>query len=192
MREGGFIRESWSPELRELKAGIRGAKEWIASLEGRERERTGIATLRVRFNRVFGYGIEVSNAHIAKAPADYIRRQTLVGAERYITTELKEQEARVLGAEERIARLELELFGQVRATVGAGAAGLLRDRPRAGRPRRARRARRGRARPWLRSPGGGRRARHRDRGRTAPGAGDGGREPLHAQRRGPGSRGRAR
>ena len=125
MREGGFIRESWSPELRELTAGIRDAKEWIASLEGHERERTGIPTLRVRFNRVFGYGIEVSNAHTAKVPADYIRRQTLVGAERYITTELKEQEARVLGAEERIARLELELFGQVRATVGAGAAGLL-------------------------------------------------------------------
>ena len=125
MREGGLIRESWSPELRELREGIREAKEWIASLEGRERQRTGIPTLRVRFNRVFGYGIEVSNTHTAKVPAEYIRRQTLTGAERYVTTELKEQEARVLGAEERIARLELELFGQVRTAVGAQARGLL-------------------------------------------------------------------
>ncbi|HUG37754.1 MAG TPA: DNA mismatch repair protein MutS, partial [Candidatus Limnocylindrales bacterium] len=108
-----------------LKAGIREAKEWIASLESRERARTGIPSLRVRFNRVFGYGIEVSNAHTTKAPADYVRRQTLVGAERYITVELKEQETRVLGAEERIARLEVELFGQVRAAVGAEAGGLL-------------------------------------------------------------------
>jgi len=125
LREGGLIRESWSPELRELRHGIREAKEWIATLEGRERERTGIATLRVRFNRVFGYGIEVSNAHTARVPVEYIRRQTLVGAERYITTELKEQETLVLGAEERIARLELELFGQVRAAVGEQARGLL-------------------------------------------------------------------
>jgi len=125
MREGGLIRESWSPELRELREGIRDAKEWIASLEGRERQRTGIPTLRVRFNRVFGYGIEVSNAHAGKVPPEYIRRQTLTGAERYVTAELKEQEARVLGAEERIARLELELFGQVRAAVGARARALL-------------------------------------------------------------------
>ncbi len=104
LREGGLIRETWSAELGEIRRGAREAREWIASLEKRERERTGITTLRVRFNRVFGYGIEVSHAQAAKVPAEYIRRQTLVGAERYVTAELKEYESRVLGAEERMAR----------------------------------------------------------------------------------------
>jgi DNA mismatch repair protein MutS len=126
LREGGLIRESWDPQLRELKQAARQGKQWIASLEQRERERTGIASLKVRFNRVFGYAIEVSNAHGAKVPTDYLRRQTLVGAERYVTAELKEYESRVLGAEERIARLEFELFGRVRAEVAAAAAPLLR------------------------------------------------------------------
>jgi len=127
LREGGLIRERWNEDLRELKQAARQGKEWIASLEQRERERTGIPSLKVRFNRVFGYAIEVSNAHGAKVPGDYLRRQTLVGAERYVTTELKEYESRVLGAEERIARLEFELFGQVRAAVAAAAAPLLRN-----------------------------------------------------------------
>jgi DNA mismatch repair protein MutS len=125
LRDGGLIRESWSAELGEIKRGAREAREWIAALEGRERERTGIPTLRVRFNRVFGYGIEVSNAHTAKVPGEYIRRQTLVGAERYVTVELKEYEGRVLGAEERMAKLELELFQEVRAAVAAEAPALL-------------------------------------------------------------------
>ena len=126
LREGGLIREGFNRELRDLKQAARDGKEWIASLEQRERERTGIPSLKVRFNRVFGYAIEVSNAHGAKVPADYLRRQTLVGAERYVTTELKEYESRVLGAEERIARLEFELFGRVRAEVTAQAGSLLR------------------------------------------------------------------
>ena len=126
LREGGLIREGWSPELRELRQSVRDAKEWIASLEQRERARTGIGTLRVRFNRVFGYALEIGNAHAAKVPADYLRRQTLVGAERYVTVELKEQESRVLGAEERIARLEFDLFTEVRAQVAAHAEELLR------------------------------------------------------------------
>jgi DNA mismatch repair protein MutS len=124
LRDGGLIRETWSAELGEIRRGARDAREWIASLEKRERERTGITTLRVRFNRVFGYGIEVSHAHAAKVPAEYIRRQTLVGAERYVTTELKEYESRVLGAEERMARLELELFGEIRSAVAAEAPAL--------------------------------------------------------------------
>jgi len=124
LREGGLIRETWSAELGEIRRGAREARAWIASLEGRERERTGIPTLRVRFNRVFGYGIEVSHAHSAKVPAEYIRRQTLVGAERYVTTELKEYESRVLGAEERMARLELELFVEIRTAVAAEAPAL--------------------------------------------------------------------
>jgi DNA mismatch repair protein MutS len=124
LREGGLIRETWSAELGEIRRGAREAREWIASLEKRERERTSIATLRVRFNRVFGYGIEVSHAQAAKVPAEYIRRQTLVGAERYVTAELKEYESRVLGAEERMARLELELFGEIRSAVAAEAPAL--------------------------------------------------------------------
>src|SRR6185503_17506515 len=126
LKEGGLIREAWNADLRELKQAARQGKEWIASLEQRERTRTGIASLKVRFNRVFGYAIEVSNAHGAKVPADYLRRQTLVRAERYVTTELKEYESRVLGAEERIGRLEFELFGHVRAEVAAQAGPLLR------------------------------------------------------------------
>jgi DNA mismatch repair protein MutS len=126
LREGGLIRESWSAELGEIRRGAREAREWIASLEGRERQRTGIPSLRVRFNRVFGYGIEVSHAQTSKVPAEYIRRQTLTGAERYVTTELKEYESRVLGAEERMAKLELELFMEIRAAVAAEAPALLK------------------------------------------------------------------
>jgi DNA mismatch repair protein MutS len=126
LRDGGLIREGYHADLRDLKHRAREAREWIASLEQRERERTGIGSLRVRFNRVFGYAIEVSNAHAAKVPGDYLRRQTLVGAERYVTAELKDYESRVLGAEERTARLELELFVEVRAQVAAHAEALLR------------------------------------------------------------------
>jgi DNA mismatch repair protein MutS len=125
LRDGGLIREGWSPELRGLRQSAQQARAWIASLEQRERERTSIPSLRVRFNRVFGYAIEVSNAHAAKVPAEYLRRQTLVGAERYVTADLKEHESRVLGAEERIARLEFELFSEVRAQVAARAEDLL-------------------------------------------------------------------
>jgi DNA mismatch repair protein MutS len=126
LREGGLIREGWNAELRELRQSAREAREWIASLEQRERQRTGIGSLRVRFNRVFGYAIEVSNAHAAKVPPEYLRRQTLVGAERYVTAELKEYESRVLGAEERIFRLEFDLFAEVRAQVAAQSEDLLR------------------------------------------------------------------
>ncbi|OGL25701.1 MAG: hypothetical protein A3G97_11920, partial [Candidatus Rokubacteria bacterium RIFCSPLOWO2_12_FULL_69_21] len=125
LHEGGLIRESWSQALADLKREAREARQWIAGLEARERERTGVQTLRVRFNRVFGYAIEVSNANLAKVPEDYIRRQTLVGAERFVTPGLKEYEAKVLGAEERINRLEFELFEEVRAGVAKEASALL-------------------------------------------------------------------
>ena len=129
LHEGGLIRESWNPALGELRGEVREARAWIAGLEGRERERTGISSLRVRYNRVFGYGIEVPKSQVRSAPplpADYVRRQTLVGAERYVTAELREQEAKVLGAEGRMNRLEYELFDELRRTVAAEADRLLR------------------------------------------------------------------
>jgi DNA mismatch repair protein MutS len=125
LHDGGLIRESWSDALRGVLHDAREARQWIAGLEERERARTGIASLRVRFNRVFGYGIEVSHAQTPRVPAEYIRRQTLTGAERYVTTELKEYEAKVLGADERRRRLEYELFQEVRARVAAEAPVLL-------------------------------------------------------------------
>jgi DNA mismatch repair protein MutS len=95
-----------------------GGRQYIAALQQRERERTGIPSLKVGFNKVFGYYLEVTHTHTARVPADYERRQTLATAERYVTPELKEYEARVLGAEERIGAREAELFGALRAAVG--------------------------------------------------------------------------
>ncbi|MFQ5827848.1 MAG: DNA mismatch repair protein MutS [Candidatus Methylomirabilia bacterium] len=125
LHEGGLIRESWSQALADLRRQAREAKAWIASLETRERGRTGITSLRVRFNRVFGYSIEVSNTNLGRVPPEYIRRQTLVGGERFVTPELQQYEAKVFGAEERISRLELELFEEVRRTVAHEAPALL-------------------------------------------------------------------
>jgi len=125
LHDGGIIRESWNDALGAIVREAREARDWIAGLEERERVRTGIPSLRVRFNRVFGYGIEVTHAHTARVPDGYIRRQTLTGAERYVTAELKEYEAKVLGADERRRRLEHELFEEVRRQVGAQAAELL-------------------------------------------------------------------
>jgi DNA mismatch repair protein MutS len=126
VHEGGLIRETWSPALAGLRGEVREARAWIAGLEGRERERTGIASLRVRYNRVFGYGIEVPRSPARPVPEDYVRRQTLVGAERYVTAELREHEARVLGAEGRMNRLEHELFDELRRSVAQEADRLLR------------------------------------------------------------------
>ncbi len=125
LHDGGLIRSGWNEGLAALVRDAREAREWIAGLEGRERARTGIASLRVRFNRVFGYGIEVTHAQTGRVPAEYVRRQTLAGAERYVTAELKEYEAKVLGADERRRRLEYELFDDVRRRVAARAPELL-------------------------------------------------------------------
>jgi DNA mismatch repair protein MutS len=125
LHDGGLIRSGWNEGLAAIVRDAREAREWIAGLEGRERARTGIPSLRVRFNRVFGYGIEVTNAHTARVPGEYVRRQTLTGAERYVTAELKEYEAKVLGADERRRRLEHELFDDVRRRVAAQAPVLL-------------------------------------------------------------------
>jgi DNA mismatch repair protein MutS len=115
--EGGVIREGFDAELDELRSVSRDAKQTIAALEARERARTGVQTLRVRFNNVFGYFIEVSKANASRVPADYERRQTLANAERFTTTELKEWERKVLGAEGRILEIETRIFAEIRAQV---------------------------------------------------------------------------
>jgi DNA mismatch repair protein MutS len=115
--EGGVVREGFDAELDELRAVSRDAKQTIAAIESRERARSGISSLRVRFNNVFGYFIEVSKSVAARVPADYERRQTLSNAERFTTPELKEWEQKVLGAEGRILEIETRIFGEVRAQV---------------------------------------------------------------------------
>ena len=117
LADGDAIRPGHDRALDELKDARDGGKRYIASLQARERERTGITSLKVGFNKVFGYYIEVTNPHKARVPPDYERRQTLTGAERYVTPELKEYEAKVLGAEERIAGREGELVDALRRGV---------------------------------------------------------------------------
>jgi DNA mismatch repair protein MutS len=117
--EGDAIQAGYDRELDDLKATRDGGKQYIAALQARERERTGIGSLKVGFNKVFGYYIEVTHTHRERIPADYERRQTLTGAERYVTPELKQYEAKVLGAEERIATREAEVVDQLRRHVGA-------------------------------------------------------------------------
>ncbi len=117
LSEGGVVRAGYCAGLDELRAVRDGAVGWIAELQGRERERTGIASLKVGFNRVFGYYIEVTKPNLGKVPDDYQRRQTLTNAERFVTPELKEWESKVLNAEERIGELEERTFREVRETV---------------------------------------------------------------------------
>ncbi|MDO8462150.1 MAG: DNA mismatch repair protein MutS, partial [Deltaproteobacteria bacterium] len=114
LKDGGLIRVGFSSELDELRDIIHGGKSSVLAMEERERSRTGINSLKVRFNKVFGYYIEITNSHLDKIPTDYIRKQTLVNAERFITPELKEYEGKVLSAEERIKNLEYELFLELR------------------------------------------------------------------------------
>jgi len=115
--EGGIIKPGYSKDLDRLKDSISGAKEWIAGLENTEKERTGIKTLRVGYNKVFGYYIDVSKGMIDKVPDHYIRKQTLVNNERYITPELKEKEDLVLTAEARINKIEYEEFRRIRSAA---------------------------------------------------------------------------
>jgi DNA mismatch repair protein MutS len=117
--EGDVIRAGWDAQLDELR-GIRdGAQDYIAQLQVRERERTGIPSLKVGYNRVFGYYIEITRANAARTPADYERKQTLANAERYVTPELKEWESKALDAEDRILTLEQRLFGEIRRELAA-------------------------------------------------------------------------
>ncbi len=130
LRDGGFTRDGVDPVLDELKTISRSGRQVIVEMEERERVRTGIGSLKVRFNRVFGYYIEVSKTNLHAVPPDYQRKQTIAGGERFTTPALKEHEERVLGADERILARELELFEALRVTVVADA-GRLQDTARA-------------------------------------------------------------
>jgi DNA mismatch repair protein MutS len=119
IREGGLIRDGHSEEVDRLRSLTRHGKDWIADLQARERERTGIANLKVGYNRVFGYYLEITKANRELVPEDYERRQTLVNAERYVTPELKERESEILGAEERLKATEHDLFVELRGRLAA-------------------------------------------------------------------------
>ena len=119
LAEGGVIKDGYDAELDELRSISRSGKQTIAGFEEAERERTGIPTLKVRFNNVFGYYIEISKTQLSKVPADYERKQTLANAERFTTPQLKEWEHKVLGAEERIVQLEVEIFSKLRDAAKA-------------------------------------------------------------------------
>jgi len=118
LTEGGLIRDGYHAELDELRAISSKGKQYIAALEAQERARTGIQNLKVKFNHVFGYYIEISKSQLGLVPSDYERKQTLVGAERFTMPELKEYERKVLGAEERVVEIEYELFCDLRSRVG--------------------------------------------------------------------------
>ncbi len=117
VREGGMIKDGYHPELDELRAILNGGKDYLARIQQQEQEKTGIKKLKIGYNRVFGYYIEVLNSFKEYVPDYYIRKQTLTNCERYITPELKELESKVLGAQERITKLEYELFSQIRNTI---------------------------------------------------------------------------
>lgn len=117
IREGGIIKNGFNAELDELRHIQNGGKEFILEIEQREKERTGIPKLKIGYNRVFGYYIEITNSYKDLVPQDYIRKQTLANCERYITQELKDLESKVLGAQERIVKLEYEIFCQIRSQV---------------------------------------------------------------------------
>jgi len=117
VKEGGLIRDGFSPELDELRMAARGGKDWLAKLQQDESARSGIPNLKIGFNSVFGYYLEVTRTHLAKVPPEYIRKQTVASGERFITPELKSMEQKILGAEERGSKLEYDLFLKVREEV---------------------------------------------------------------------------
>ncbi len=117
LRDGGVIADGYDPPLDELRSLARDSKDWIARLQQQEQERTGIRSLKIRFNSVFGYFIEVSHANAASVPPDYHRKQTTANTERFVTPELKEMEARITGAEEKARALEADLFRKIRDEV---------------------------------------------------------------------------
>ena len=156
-----MIAGGWDPELDEQRHLARGGKELLAGIESVERDRTGISSLKVKYNKVFGYFIEVSKSNLGRVPENYERRQTLTNAERFVTPELKELESKILSAEERAAARERGLFEELVAELARDAR---KDRLQCGHrrpPRRARFVRRPGATVELLSTGHGRRARPR-------------------------------
>ena len=121
LRDGNIIQEGYAPDIDELRKASKEGKGWIAALEGRERERTGIESLKVRYNQVFGYYIEITKANLSRVPPDYIRKQTLVNAERFTTAELQELEERVIGADVKLLASEQEAFITLRSRLAAEA-----------------------------------------------------------------------
>ena len=117
VKEGGIIKEGFSEEADKLRHAKTEGRQWLADLEAQEKERTGIKNLRIKYNKVFGYYIEVTNSNLGQVPKDYIRKQTLTNAERFTTDKLKEMENMILGAEDRLYNLEYELFVSVRQTI---------------------------------------------------------------------------
>lgn len=126
IRDGGMIRAGFHAGLDDLRRAATEGKNWIAGYQAKEQERTGIKSLKVRFNKVFGYYIEITKSNLDLAPADYLRKQTLVGAERFITPELKEIEDKVLGSEEKSKALEYEIFQEIREAVVKATAAIQR------------------------------------------------------------------
>ena len=118
-KDGGSIREGYNEDVDKFRRSRTDGKKWLSELEARERERTGIKSLKIKYNRVFGYSLEVTNTFKDLVPEDYIRKQTLTNAERYITQELKDLEDLILGAEDKLYALEFELFSSIRDQVGA-------------------------------------------------------------------------
>src|SRR5207302_3871815 len=121
LSDGGVIQSGVNKELDELRDLSRNSKQYLAQIEQRERQRTGIASLKVKFNSVFGYYLEISKANLHLVPADYERRQTLANAERFTTSELKQYEAKILDAEEKIVGIERRIFSELRAAIAAEA-----------------------------------------------------------------------
>ena len=118
-KEGGFVREGWDELVDESRRLADGGKETILAIEARERERSGIASLKVRYNRVFGYYIEITKSHLARVPGDYVRKQTIAGGERYVTTELAELESKILGAQETLIAREAAILRELTEKVAA-------------------------------------------------------------------------
>ena len=171
LQEAGYIRAGYDAEVDRLRGLTRDSKTWLSDLERREQERTGIKSLKVRFNSVFGYYLEVTKANLHLVPPDYIRRQTTVGGERYVTEELKQKEKEILHAEEKVVARELELFNDLVAAVVAEAAPLQQTGRSPGRARCSRRLGGTRPRMGLLPPRTGRERRARNRRGPPPGGG---------------------
>ncbi|MGI6328213.1 MAG: DNA mismatch repair protein MutS [Dethiobacteria bacterium] len=118
-KDGGIFKDGYSIEIDELRTLSRNSKSWLLEFEKREKERTGIKSLKVRYNKIFGYYIDITKANIEMVPPDYIRKQTLVNSERFVTRELKEKEALILNADERLARIEYALFEELRLKLAS-------------------------------------------------------------------------